>query len=359
MCGICGVALKDGAPADAAALGRMAAALAHRGPDDEGIEVPRRGRPRAPPPRDHRPLRGRAPADGQRGRVGADRLQRRDLQLPRAARRPREARGHRFRSHSDTEVIVHLYEELGHGLRRPPARHVRLRHLGRAAPAPLSRARPGRQEAALLRSTPRRRFLFGSEIKAILAAGGVPREPGPAGARPLPHLPVRPVAVDRLRGDPASCRPRTSCCWRTAARRSSATGASTTGRKLHGRPRPPRGGAARAAARGGAPAPGQRRAARGLPLRRRRLERRGRAHGPGDGPRRCAPSPSAFAKRSFDELAVRPPRGRALRHAAHRVGRRAAAPWRSCRGSSGTSTSRSPTPRRSRPGTSRSWRAST
>ena len=67
--------------------------IAHRGPDGEGdLDASERARRlRAPPADDHRP-RDRRPADARRRRQ-LDHLQRRDLQLPRAARRARRAAG--------------------------------------------------------------------------------------------------------------------------------------------------------------------------------------------------------------------------------------------------------------------------
>ena len=56
---------------------------------------------------------GGAPADVERGRHGLDRLQRRDLQPPRAAQPADRRSGTRFRTHSDTEAILHAYEEYG------------------------------------------------------------------------------------------------------------------------------------------------------------------------------------------------------------------------------------------------------
>lgn len=114
MCGICGVFnFESRAPADREALERAARAMAHRGPDDEGFHI-----------------------DGELG-LGNRRLS--IIDLPgghqplsnedqtiwitfngeiynyRELRPGLEARGHRFRTATDTEAIVHLYEE--HGVR--------------------------------------------------------------------------------------------------------------------------------------------------------------------------------------------------------------------------------------------------
>ncbi len=86
MCGIAGALSLNGGPvADERSCAAMTRAIAHRGPDDEGSLVDGAGRARQPPARDHRPLAGRAqPMTDATGRP-RHHLQRRALQLPRAA----------------------------------------------------------------------------------------------------------------------------------------------------------------------------------------------------------------------------------------------------------------------------------
>jgi asparagine synthase (glutamine-hydrolysing) len=115
MCGIAGILRAPGERVDAHDLRRMAAALAHRGPDDEGFQLD--GHLGLA----HRRLSildltaaGHQPLGNEDGTVWvAYNGQLYDF-APR--REWLEGRGHRFRSHTDTEVIVHLYEEKGEDL---------------------------------------------------------------------------------------------------------------------------------------------------------------------------------------------------------------------------------------------------
>ena len=116
MCGICGWVDHDrnlGTPDARRELDAMTATMACRGPDDEGTWVD------GPVALGHRRLAvidvpgGRQPMTLRRaGRRARARLQRRDLQLPRAAGATR-CRGHRFTTSSDTEVVLHAHQEWG------------------------------------------------------------------------------------------------------------------------------------------------------------------------------------------------------------------------------------------------------
>ena len=112
MCGICGKLHLDPArPADPALLQCMTAAIAHRGPDGSGTYV------RGPVALGHRRLAiidlhtGAQPIGNEDGQVQV--VFNGEIYNHRALRVDLERRGHRFRTDTDTEVIVHLYEELG------------------------------------------------------------------------------------------------------------------------------------------------------------------------------------------------------------------------------------------------------
>ncbi len=93
----------------------------------------------------------------------------------RALRRELEERGHRFRTHGDGEVIVHLYEELG------PRCVERLEGMFAFAvwdetAGELTLARDRLGQKPLYWTVQGRRLLFASESRALVGLPGLPRE---------------------------------------------------------------------------------------------------------------------------------------------------------------------------------------
>ncbi|MBF0509868.1 MAG: asparagine synthase (glutamine-hydrolyzing) [Deltaproteobacteria bacterium] len=120
MCGICGLTRPDGPKA----IEAMAAAIRHRGPDDHGIYISpesEAGSGKAASPAvglGHRRLSiidlspaGRQPMTNEDGTIIL--TYNGEIYNYPAWRRRLIQSGHQFRSQSDTEVIIHLYEELG------------------------------------------------------------------------------------------------------------------------------------------------------------------------------------------------------------------------------------------------------
>ena len=112
MCGICGIATARGA-VDRERLAAMSATLLHRGPDADGTYIA-----------DGIGLASRRlsiidlaggdqPIANEDGTVVL--IQNGEIYNYRELRAQLERAGHRFRTHSDTEVLVHAYEEWGRG----------------------------------------------------------------------------------------------------------------------------------------------------------------------------------------------------------------------------------------------------
>ena len=242
-----------------------------RGLPRRGVRRRDRRRARVPPAVDHRP-RDREPADRQRGRLGPGRLQRRDLQLPRAARgargtRPplRDERGHR----GDRPPLRGPRP----ALRRAAERHVRVRALGRARAASSLLARDRFGKKPLYYADVGGTLLFGSELKALLEHPRCPRELDADSLSrylALEYVPAPHAIFEGVRKLPGGHVPRAGG---TDGARSSATGTSRSGPLERDRPdeeyveefreRLPR---------SGPPAARERRPARRVPERRDRLE---------------------------------------------------------------------------------------
>jgi asparagine synthase (glutamine-hydrolysing) len=111
MCGIAGILRWDGGPASAGEVHAMCEAIVHRGPDDEGLFV---GDGVALGMRRLSIIDvagGHQPIGNEDGSVVV--VFNGEIYNYRELRAELMARGHNFSTTTDTEVIVHLYEEYG------------------------------------------------------------------------------------------------------------------------------------------------------------------------------------------------------------------------------------------------------
>lgn len=206
MCGICGAfSPSDRRPVAAAAVEAMSRAIAHRGPDDEGLFV-----------------------DGHAG-LGFRRLSIVDLATGhqpianedetvwlicngeifnhQALREELLAAGHRFRTRSDVEVLIHLYEEMGDRLLERVNGQFAFALYDRARDRMLL-ARDPFGVAPLFHTRVGETFVFASEIKAILAYPGVERRVDLTGLDQILSLPglVSPRTMfERISSVPPGC----------------------------------------------------------------------------------------------------------------------------------------------------------
>ena len=172
MCGIVGIVSMDQHETiDAERLRRMRDVLRHRGPDGAGLRVD------GPVGLGHRRLAIVDVASGHQPMANEDEsvwiVFNGEIYNPAELRPGLEARGHQYRTRSDTETILHLYEEVGERcvehLRGMFAfaiwdrrRRTLLLARDRLGIKPLYYARTGDE------------LIFASEIKAILEAGVTP-----------------------------------------------------------------------------------------------------------------------------------------------------------------------------------------
>src|SRR6187397_654196 len=110
MCGICGIARARGA-VDPDQLAKMSATLVHRGPDSDGTFAEGSVGLAARRLAIIDLATGDQPIANEDGRITV--VQNGELYNYRELRHELERAGHRFSTHGDTEVLVHLYEEHG------------------------------------------------------------------------------------------------------------------------------------------------------------------------------------------------------------------------------------------------------
>ncbi|MGA2647110.1 MAG: asparagine synthase (glutamine-hydrolyzing) [Candidatus Sulfotelmatobacter sp.] len=165
MCGIAGIVGRQGDVIDAAEVRRMCQTIVHRGPDDEGVYAS------GPIGLGMRRLSIIDLAGGRQPIHNEDKslwvvFNGEIYNFP-ALRQELEGRGHRFYTHSDTEVILHLYEEMGSDcVQKLRGMFAIALYDQRRQLLLLARDRMGKKPLhyALYEG----RLLFGSELKAIL-----------------------------------------------------------------------------------------------------------------------------------------------------------------------------------------------
>lgn len=166
MCGIAGLVGRKDQSVDAAQVRAMCRTIVHRGPDDEGIFA------KGPVGLGMRRLSiidlagGRQPIHNEDKSVWV--VFNGEIYNFPELRRELESRGHQFYTHSDTEVIVHLYEEMGADcVKKLRGMFAIALYDERKQSLLLARDRLGKKP--LHYALDQGRLLFGSEIKTILA----------------------------------------------------------------------------------------------------------------------------------------------------------------------------------------------
>lgn len=168
MCGICGVYSFDHATPPLGLLRTMSATIAHRGPDDEGYHTD------GPAGLAMRRLSiidlttGHQPISNEDGTIWI--VYNGEIYNYPELRKELEHRSHRFATRSDTETVIHAYEEWGIDC-LPRFNGMFAFALWDSKRSRLLIARDPTGIKPLYYYSDGRRLLFGSEIKTLLAAG--------------------------------------------------------------------------------------------------------------------------------------------------------------------------------------------
>jgi len=197
MCGIYGVINLDGSPADPASLSAMGRVTIHRGPDDEGLHV---DGPCALGMRrlsiidlagGHQPLSN---TDGTLWLVANG-----EIYNFRELRRELEARGHRFKTGSDSETIIHAYAEHGDAfVERLNGMYAFALWDARRRRLLIGRDRLGIKPLYYLNDG--KRLAFASEAKALLELPGVAPKVDPTALQAYLELGYVPAPLSIFQG---------------------------------------------------------------------------------------------------------------------------------------------------------------
>ena len=181
MCGIAGLVDFDGAEAPESLVRAMCTAMCHRGPDDEGVmaipRLPAPGVPRAVLGNPRLSIidvaGGHQPIGNEDGTIWV--VQNGEIYNFQALAARLQRAGHRLATKSDTEILVHLYEELGDDfVRELDGMFALALWDDRRKRLLLARDRFGKKP--LLYAEDRGRLWFGSEFQALLADPAISRD---------------------------------------------------------------------------------------------------------------------------------------------------------------------------------------
>jgi len=181
MCGICGKLNLDGSPIDSPLIEKMCSILSHRGPDDSGVYISE-SRAQSTEPRiglGHRRLSiidlslGHQPMSNEDGSIWI--VFNGEIYNFQELKEALIKNGHFFKTKSDTEVILHLYEDYGVDCVKE-LRGMFAFAIWDSKKKRLFLARDRLGKKPLVYTRYKNSFLFASEIKSILCDKNIPKE---------------------------------------------------------------------------------------------------------------------------------------------------------------------------------------